>query len=81
MLAVTEFSWTIFPREQDAIALAMTLMTTILLSFLIILSAIAAMAVGVLLGNRKIRGSCGGIAAGGCELCGDDSNATPSPDT
>jgi len=46
------------------------MLATILLSFLLILCAIAAMAVGVLFGNRSIRGSCGGVGSEGCELCG-----------
>jgi hypothetical protein len=54
------------------------LLSTILLSFLVVLATIAAMAIGVLLGGRKISGSCGGIASGGCELCRGDSRNTPT---
>jgi len=46
----------------------MTLITTILLAFVILLAAIAGMAVGVLNGRRPIRGSCGGLNSGGCDL-------------
>ncbi|MBT8091376.1 MAG: DUF539 domain-containing protein [Gammaproteobacteria bacterium] len=44
-------------------------MTTLLLSFLIILLVIAGMSIGVMNGRRAISGSCGGLNAGGCELC------------
>jgi hypothetical protein len=50
----------------------MTLIATLLLSFLVMLSAMAAMAIGVLLGRRKIRGSCGGIGNGACGLCDEE---------
>lgn len=45
------------------------LLTTILLSFAMILLAILAMAVGVLNGRKAISGSCGGLNNGRCELC------------
>lgn len=51
-------------------------MTLILLAVAVIAVAMAAMAVGVIFGNRCLRGSCGGAeifdAAGdpvGCEAC------------
>ncbi|MBT8092307.1 MAG: DUF539 domain-containing protein [Gammaproteobacteria bacterium] len=44
-------------------------MTTLLLSFIIILLVITGMSVGVLNGRRAISGSCGGLNGGGCELC------------
>ncbi|MBT8088538.1 MAG: ApbE family protein [Gammaproteobacteria bacterium] len=44
-------------------------MTTLLLSFIVILLVITGMSVGVLNGRRAISGSCGGVAGGGCELC------------
>lgn len=50
----------------------MNLLLTAALSFLIIGIAIAGMAVGVLAGRRPIKGSCGGLNAGGCELCGSE---------
>ena len=43
--------------------------TTLLLSFLIILLVIAGMSVGVMNGRKAISGSCGGLNSGGCELC------------
>lgn len=46
-----------------------TLAITLLLSFVLILGIIAAMAVGVMSGRPAIRGSCGGLNNGGCELC------------
>lgn len=47
----------------------MTLITTLLLSFAIILAVVAMMAIGVIRGRAPIRGSCGGLNGGGCELC------------
>lgn len=44
-------------------------MTTLLLSFIIMLLVIAGMSIGVLNGRKAISGSCGGVAGGGCELC------------
>ena len=43
--------------------------TTLLLSFIVILLVITGMSVGVLNGRRAIKGSCGGLNGGGCELC------------
>jgi hypothetical protein len=43
--------------------------TTLLLSFVVILLVIAGMSVGVMNGRRAISGSCGGLNGGGCELC------------
>ena len=45
------------------------IMTTLLLSFIVILLVIAGMSVGVINGRRAISGSCGGLNGGGCELC------------
>jgi len=45
------------------------LITTLLLSFIVILLVITGMSVGVLNGRRAISGSCGGLNSGGCELC------------
>jgi len=45
------------------------LLTTLLLSFIVILLVITGMSVGVLNGRRAISGSCGGLNGGGCELC------------
>jgi hypothetical protein len=47
----------------------MTLITTLFITFAVMLSVIAAMAIGVMNGRRPIRGSCGGLNGGGCELC------------
>ena len=47
----------------------MTLLPTLLLTFTILLSVIAARAIGVLNGRKPISGSCGGLNSGGCELC------------
>ena len=43
--------------------------STLLLSFIVILLVIAGMSVGVMNGRRAISGSCGGLNGGGCELC------------
>ena len=43
--------------------------TTLLLSFVIILLVIAGMSIGVMNGRKAISGSCGGLNSGGCELC------------
>ncbi len=45
------------------------LITTLLLSFIVILLVITGMSIGVLNGRRAISGSCGGLNNGGCELC------------
>lgn len=45
------------------------ILSTLLLSFLLILLVIAGMSVGVLNGRKAISGSCGGLGGGGCELC------------
>ncbi len=45
------------------------LISTLLLSFLVILLVIAGMSVGVMNGRKAISGSCGGLGGGGCELC------------
>lgn len=42
---------------------------TLLLSFTVIVAVIAAMSIGVMNGRPAIRGSCGGLNNGGCELC------------
>lgn len=42
---------------------------TVLLSFTVIIAVIAAMSIGVMNGRPGIRGSCGGLNNGGCELC------------
>ena len=44
-------------------------LTTLMLSFLVIVLAILAMGIGVIAGREPIRGSCGGVNGGRCELC------------
>ena len=44
-------------------------LSTLLLSFVVILLVIAGMSVGVMNGRKAISGSCGGLGGGGCELC------------
>ena len=48
------------------------MITTLLLSFLVILLVITGMSIGVLNGRRAISGSCGGLNGGGCELCSNN---------
>ena len=43
----------------------MTLLLTVLLSFPIVLLAVAAMSIGVTRGRQPIKGSCGGLGGGG----------------
>jgi hypothetical protein len=51
-------------------------MTTFLLAFGFLLIIVAAMAIGAIVQNKPIKGSCGGLAALGmgrdCEICGGD---------
>ena len=47
----------------------MSVLVTLLLSFLIIALTVSAMAIGVMAGRSPIKGSCGGLNGGGCELC------------
>jgi hypothetical protein len=51
-------------------------MTTLILTFIIVLTIITLMSLGVIFGRQPIKGSCGGIKALGanaeCELCGGD---------
>ena len=55
----------------------MTMLATLLLSFAVILVAILAMGIGAFVRNKPIRGSCGGVASGGCELCRGDPDKCP----
>ena len=48
----------------------MTLLSAVLISFVVLLAVIGAMAIGVMNGRRPISGSCGGLNGGRCELCG-----------
>ena len=47
----------------------MSVLITLLMSFVIIALAVTGMAIGVMAGRSPIKGSCGGLNAGGCELC------------
>jgi len=60
-------------------------MTTLVLTFLILLLVVAGMALGVILRGKPIKGSCGGIASLGmgkaCDICGGDTNKCEKEDT
>ena len=49
-------------------------MSELILSFLIIASAFTGLAIGLILKNKPIKGSCGGVAnlqeGSSCEICG-----------
>jgi len=47
----------------------MTLLVTVLFSFLVMLAVIAGMSIGVIYGRKPIKGSCGGVNGSRCELC------------
>ncbi len=51
-------------------------MATILLAFVVMALVMTGMAIGVIVANKPIKGSCGGIASLGfgrkCEVCGGD---------
>ena len=47
----------------------MNILITALLAFVVMLTVIAGMAIGVMNGRRPISGSCGGLNGGRCELC------------
>jgi hypothetical protein len=51
-------------------------MTTLILTFIIVLFLVTSMSVGVLFGRKPITGSCGGLQGldpdRECELCGGD---------
>ena len=55
----------------------MEILVTLGLSFAVIGLVILGMAVGVIAGREPIKGSCGGLSGGGCELCGGDSKRCP----
>ncbi len=47
----------------------MSLLATLMLSFVIVVLAVTGMAIGVMAGRSPIKGSCGGLNGGKCELC------------
>lgn len=51
-------------------------MAVFLLSFVVLVVIVLAMSVGVLMGKKPIKGSCGGMSALGmdtaCDVCGGD---------
>lgn len=51
-------------------------MTLFILTFIIISFLVAGMAIGVIVANKPIKGSCGGMSAIGidteCDICGGD---------
>ena len=74
----------LFPTESSNLGLIRqggTAMTTLLLAMLVFAGAIAAMAVGVMMGRRRLRGTCGGLAnfkdSQGRPMC--DACHEPSP--
>lgn len=51
-------------------------MATLIISFAVLLTVMAAMAIGVIVQGKPLKGSCGGIASLGmgraCDICGGD---------
>jgi len=47
----------------------MSVLGTLVLSFVIVGLAVVGMAIGVIAGRAPIKGSCGGVNGGRCELC------------
>jgi len=47
----------------------MSVFATLFLSFVVVALAVTAMAIGVMAGRAPIKGSCGGLNGGACELC------------
>ncbi len=57
-------------------------MSTLIITFIVFLLIIGAMAIGVIMGRKPIAGSCGGMGALGmvsdCEICGGDTTKCDS---
>ena len=51
-------------------------MLLFVLVFVVLMLIIAAMAVGVMMGRKPLKGSCGGVGEKNysCDICGDDPN-------
>ena len=47
----------------------MSILATLILSFVVVMVAVTAMAVGVMAGRAPLTGSGGGLNGGSCELC------------
>lgn len=51
-------------------------MAEVILSFIVLIAIVLIMSVGVLMGRKPIKGSCGGMSALGmgtaCDVCGGD---------
>jgi hypothetical protein len=54
-------------------------MTTVIITFIIMLIVVAVMAIGVMMGKKPLKGSCGGLSALGmkesCDICGGNDDA------
>ena len=53
------------PFENENIPMKLFFITLVVFGIFIL-----AMAVGVIFGKRRIRGSCGGVGGEGCDICG-----------
>ena len=47
----------------------MSILASLILSFVVVMVSVTALAVGVMAGRAPIKGSCGGLNGGSCELC------------
>jgi hypothetical protein len=47
----------------------LNILITLILAFLITGAVMAVMSIGVIAGRAPIKGSCGGLNGGSCELC------------